>query len=228
MFEFLFLDLDDTILDFRKSEYVAIGKTISQLGLEPTEERRGIYSRINDEHWKRLERGELTRDQVRVGRFEVFLRQMGIEANPAACARQYEMNLSTCHYFLPGAQEALQALQGKYRMFLASNGTFTVTRPRIQSAGLEPYFEDIFISSELGANKPSREFFDLCFARISGFDPRRCLMVGDSLSSDILGGSNAGLATCWVNPKKEAHPDRIRVDYEIESFACLPQLLASL
>ena len=228
MFDFLFLDLDDTILDFRKAEYVAIGKTIQEFGLEPTETLRALYSRINDEHWKRLERGELTRDQVRVGRFSAFFGQMGLEIDPAACAKCYVKNLGTGHYFLPGALEALQTLQGKYRLFLASNGTSTVQRPRIESAGIAPYFEQIFISHELGVNKPSREFFERCFARIPGFDPGRCLMVGDSLSSDIQGGSNAGLATCWVNPQKKSHPETVRVDYQIESFAQLPGLLEQL
>lgn len=228
MVEFLFLDLDDTILDFHKAEYIAIGKTLEFFGLEPTEQVRARYSTINKAHWKRLERKELTREEVLVGRFDVLFKEYGIQADPVQCARRYEDFLSVGHYFLPGAEQTLERLSGKYKLYLASNGTAKVQAGRLKSANISHYFEKIFVSQEIGANKPAIEYFDRCFAQIPGFDPKRAMMVGDSLSSDIQGGINAGIATCWVNPSHAPADPKIPADYEIESIAQLPALLETL
>ena len=228
MMEFLFLDLDDTILDFHKAERLAISRTFRSFGLEPTEQVLERYHVINRQHWERLERGELTRDQVLTGRFQMLFEELGIPAQPQAIAKGYEHNLGLGHYFLPGAKEALDTLRGKYRLFLASNGTASVQHSRLTSAGLYPYFEKVFVSQALGANKPSRAFFDACAARIPGYDPRKALMVGDSLTSDILGGINAGMKTCWVCPRgTQGRPD-IVPDYRIEALSQLPELLKTL
>lgn len=227
MIEFLFLDLDDTILDFHKAERIAIGKTIREFGVEPTEAVLNRYHLINKAHWEKLERGEITRVEVLVNRFAALFEELGVAVNATACARAYEENLAIGHYFLPGAEEAVKSLGRKYRLYLASNGTAAVQHGRLTSAGLYPYFEQVFISEEIGFNKPSREYFEACFAKIPGFDPARAVMVGDSLTSDILGGKNAGLTTVWVNPEgKEC--GEIRPDYEIRSLSELEGLLERL
>ena len=229
MIKYLFLDLDNTILDFTKAESIAIRKTMSVYGLEPTDALAARYSEVNDRHWKALERGELTRDQVVVGRFAAFFGEQGIAVDAAAVAKTYETLLSQGHYFLPGAEEAVkEKLFGKYKLYLASNGTAVVQKGRMTSADLYPYFEESFVSQELGHNKPSLEYFQAAFARIPGFDPKECLMVGDSLTSDILGGKRAGLRTVWVNPQHKTAPEDLKPDYEIENLADLPALLEEI
>lgn len=227
MIEFVFLDLDDTILDFKKAERIAVGKTIREFGVEPTEEILTRYHHINKAHWEMLERGEITREMVLVNRFKVLFSELGVEVDPAACARTYERYLGTGHYFLPGAEAAVKKLREKYRLFLASNGTATVQHGRLTSAGLYPWFEQVFISQKIGFNKPSKEYFDACFAKIEGFDPERAIMVGDSLTSDILGGKNAGIATVWVNPQGK-DCGSIRPDHTIASISELEALLEAL
>lgn len=228
MIEFLFLDLDDTILDFKKAEYIAIGKTIADFGVEPTDEVRHRYHLINKWHWEQLELGTMTRAEILVGRFKVLFDELGVTVDAEKVARAYEKNLGTGHWFLPGAEEAVESLSKKYRLFLASNGTALVQKGRMTSANLYRFFEQVFVSQELGHNKPSKEYFDAAFARIPGFDPEKCLMVGDSLTSDILGGKNAGLRTVWVNPAHApARPD-IVPDYEIEYLSQLEELLETL
>ena len=228
MIEFLFLDLDDTILDFKKAEYIAIGKTIADFGVEPTDEVRHRYHLINKWHWEQLELGTMTRAEILVGRFKVLFDELGVTVDAEKVARTYEKNLGTGHWFLPGAEEAVASLSKKYRLFLASNGTASVQKGRMTSANLYRFFEQVFVSQELGHNKPSKEYFDAAIARIPGFDPEKCLMVGDSLTSDILGGENAGLRTVWVNPAHApARPD-IVPDYEIESLSQLEELLETL
>ncbi len=228
MLEFLFLDLDDTILDFHKAEALAIAKTFASFGIDPTPAVIARYSQINKAHWERLERHELTREQVLVGRFAALFAELGVDAAPEICARRYEDNLSVGHYFLPGAPEALETLSKKYKLYLASNGTAKVQAGRLASAQISHYFQELFVSQEIGANKPDEAYFTRCFSRIPGFDPARAMMVGDSLTSDILGGKNAGMRTCWVNPAhKPATPD-IQPDYEIEALSQLPELLEQL
>ena len=227
MVEFLLLDLDDTILDFHKAEHIALSKTLKTLGLEPTEEVLARYSLINKAHWERLERKELTRPQVLLGRFETLFREYGIEVDPAKCASLYEENLSIGHYFLPGAEAALESLSKKYKLYLVSNGTAKVQAGRLKSANISHFFEIIFVSQEVGADKPDITYFERVFARIEGFQKERAIIVGDSLTSDIQGGINAGIRTCWVNPKGKSVTN-IVPDYQIESIAQLETLLETL
>ena len=95
----------------------------------------------------------------------------------------------------------------------------------MRDSGIAHYFQDIFISERIGADKPKKEFFDRCFARIPGFDRAQAMIIGDSLTSDIRGGNNAGIQTCWFNPKHKPRRPDIHVDYEIDALMELPQLL---
>lgn len=227
MVEFLFIDLDDTILDFKKAENIAVKKTLTDFGVEPTEMVCNRYSIINQQHWEAMERKELTRPQVLVGRFAVLFEELGVAVDAAECAKCYTENLSVGHYFLPGAREAVERLSKKYKLYLTSNGTAKVQLRRLESADIGKYFQDVFISQDIGYNKPAIEFFTRCFERIPNFASERAMIVGDSLSSDILGGMNAGIRTCWVNPKRKT-AEKISPDYQIESLSQLEQLLEVL
>ncbi len=228
MIEFLFLDMDDTILDFQKAGDFAISGVLSELGIAPTPDAIALYTRINLQQWKRLERGELTLETVKQSGFALLFQTMGVSGDAERCARRHEQLLAQGHWLLPGAEAALEALSRRCRLFLASNGTAAVQRSRIAGAGISRYFSQIFISQELGANKPSREFFARCFARIPDFDPARAMIAGDSLTSDILGGKNAGIAACWVNTRHEQNLTAIQPDFEIEAISQLETLLATL
>ena len=228
MIEILFLDLDDTILDFHKAERIALSKTIRDFGVEPTEEVLSRYRVINKWHWEQLELGRMTREEVLSGRFRTLFAERNIDADPVAVQACYEKNLSIGHYFLPGAEEAVDLLSKKYRLFLASNGTASVQKGRMTSANLYRFFEKVFVSQEIGHNKPSKAYFDAAFAQIPDFDPDKAMIVGDSLTSDIRGGNNAGIRTCWVNPNHLPRNPEIHVDYEIEALSRLPELLEGL
>ena len=228
MIEFLFLDMDNTILDFDMAERIAIPKTLSAFGVNVTEGLLARYHAINKTCWEMLERGEITREEVGTRRFSEIFAQEGGVGDAAACNDLYLKNLAIGHYFLPGAEEAVQRLSKKYRLYLASNGTASVQEGRMTSANLYPYFEKVFISERIGANKPAKEFFDRSFAQIPDFDPKKAMIVGDSLTSDILGGINAGIATCWVNPKHKPGKPEIKADYEIEGLHQLEALLETI
>ena len=219
------LDLDDTILDFHMAEKIAVAHTLRELGVEPTDEVVGRYSAINLQCWKLLEEGLLTREQVLVGRFEKLFGELESPASPKEAKSLYEERLALGHFFMPGAQEMLSALQSGYRLFICSNGTASVQAGRIASAGIAPLFERIFISEEIGFNKPDREYFAACFRQIPDFDPERAIMIGDSLSSDIRGGINAGIKTLWYNPQGREPDKKIKADYETDNLLRVAPML---
>ena len=199
------LDLDNTILDFNKAEHRALGLALKAQGLPFNDEIAVLYHEINNRHWEMLENGILTREQVLVQRYEALFRALG--------------------WFIPGAEEMLRTLAGKYRLFICSNGTQCVQDGRIRSAGIAPYFEKIFISEHMDGNKPEKCFFDQCFREIPGFDRSRAIILGDSLTSDIRGGVNAGILSCWFNPNGRENTGPIKPDYEIRALAEFDGLL---
>ncbi len=209
------LDLDNTILDFNHAERVALGRAFAELGLEMNDDIAARYHKINIRHWEMLEDGLLTRAQVLVQRYETLFRELGMECDAERTQALYESFLAEGHWFMPGAEELLEALHGKYRLFIASNGVQRVQDGRIANAGIAPYFEKIFISEHMEANKPDVRFFEQCFREIPDFTRERAIILGDSLSSDIRGGINAGIMTCWFNPKGKENAGPISPDYEI-------------
>ncbi len=218
MIKFVFLDLDDTILDFHRSEAVALRKTLQALNVDPTDEVIARYSEINRAHWKALERRELTREQVLIGRFRQLFEELGMNVSPGVAQALYEKNLSESHFFVDGAPRLLMTLSTKYPLYIASNGTTIVQKSRIASAGIARYFKGIFLSQELGADKPQIEFFERATGQIEGYDPASSIILGDSLTSDIQGGINAGMHTCWFNPHGRAR-DGIDPEFEIADLA---------
>lgn len=225
---FVLLDLDDTILDFHKAEAVALSKTLRGLGLEPTEEILRRYSIINRQQWELLEEKKQTREETLTRRFDILFSEYGIVCDGKTARDRYEENLAVGHYFMPGAEHLLEKLYGRYELYIISNGTARVQAGRIASAGIARYFSRIFISEEIGVNKPDREFFTRSLAQIPDFDRERALIVGDSLTSDIRGARNAGIRGCWFNFRRESPRAEIPADFEIHSLEELPPLLERL
>lgn len=225
MIKTVFLDLDDTILDFGAAERVAISKTFRQLGLDPTDALLRRYSEINMSRWEAFERGEISRETVLTSRFELLFSELGADIGAQECEDIYRKFLGVGHYFVDGAVELLETLSPEYDLYIASNGVAATQNSRLASANIGHYFKDIFISETTGHHKPERAYFDYCFARIPNFDPERAIIVGDSLTSDILGGKNAGIQTCWYNPKGKPVRNDIVSDFEIRHLSELPDIL---
>lgn len=221
-------DLDDTLFDFHKAEKIALTKTLVHFGIDPTEETLALYSTINAAHWKRLELGEISREEVKVGRYRELFKTIGVECDPVKATAYYESMLAIGHYFIPGAPELLEELYRKYRLYIVSNGTAKVQEGRIGSSGIAKYMDGIFISQILGANKPDKQFFDICFAEIPDFSLSETVIIGDSLSSDIKGGINAGITTVWFNPKRIENDNNIKPDYTIKELSEVPGLLSQI
>lgn len=229
MIKSVFLDLDDTLLDFRNGERVALCGALAKMGIVPKTELIERYVAINLDCWHALERGEMTRDRVLVGRFERLFEEFGMESSAVEAQDIYEELLASEHDFLPGAQELLYEFRksGKYKLYMATNGIPDVQWPRINATGIGDYYEKIFISDEIGYAKPSRAFFDACFEQIDGFRKDEAIIVGDSLSSDILGGINAGIKTCHFR-RDAVEYGEIKPDYTINNLSELIPLLDSI
>lgn len=225
MIKTVFLDLDDTILDFGAAERVAISKTFRQLGLDPTDALLRRYSEINTSQWEAFERGEITRETVLTRRFELLFGELGSDIGAQTCEDIYRGYLGIGHYFVDGAVELLETLFPEYDLYIASNGVAATQNSRLASANIERFFKGIFISETTGHHKPERAYFDYCFAHIPNFDPEKAIIVGDSLTGDILGGKNAGILTCWFNPKGKPGRSDIVPDFEIRRLSELPPLL---
>ena len=193
-------DIDDTLLDFPRSEKEALCEAFLHFGIELDEEMILTYQKINYELWKALERGEITREELMVRRFSDFAKFYGFEVNSARVADDYLDCLGQKVYFIDGARELLDKLYGKVRMYIVTNGLARVQNSRYKLAEFGKIFDGMFISQEVGANKPDSAFFEYVAEHIDGFEKEKTLIVGDSLSSDIAGGINFGIDTCWYSP----------------------------
>ena len=229
MIKHIFLDLDNTILDFRKGECVALQKTLMQMGIPVNDQVAERYLEINLACWRALEKGDMTRDEVLYGRFERLFSELGVEASAKKTQKLYQELLSQEHEFMPDGKELLDALRNskKYRLYIATNGIPEVQHPRICGSGIGKYFDKIFISYEIGYPKPKPEFFEVCFKQIEDFMPNEAIIVGDSLTSDIQGGINAGIHTCHYNVWGDKY-NEIAPEYSISNLAELIPLLDSI
>ena len=208
-------DADNTLLDFLRSEREALTDMLIEMGVTPDEQMIVTYSAINEAVWKRLERGEITKSELRVTRFVEFCRQFGLSIDVTKMADVYLRALSTKRFLMDGALEVCRTLAAHCRLYVITNGIAAVQHGRFDSSPLAPLFCDTFISDELGCEKPAKAYFDKVAARIPAFDPATTLVVGDSLTSDMAGGINAGLDTCWFNPKGKALPADLPVTYTV-------------
>lgn len=196
----LLFDADNTLLDFSSAEKFAITKACEKFGIPCGEEEVKLYSKINLSLWKKHEKGEITRDNIKLSRFIEFTQTVGAQTDPKAIAAFYEAALATRGDILLGADLLCKALCDSYDMYIVTNGLASVQHSRLGNSGLLPYFKKLFISEEYGSQKPEKVFFDKIFEEIPEKDKSRICIIGDSMSSDILGGINAGIDTCFFAP----------------------------
>lgn len=224
-YETVLFDLDHTLLDSDASEAAAFAQTLAAYGVHDPDGHFPTYNRINKALWAQVETGELTPDQVKTARFERFATAIDLEADPIEMAERFAAGLGANGPLYPGAREMLDALAPVTRLALVTNGLSGVQRTRISRLDLERYFDAIVISAEVGAAKPGAAIFDLVFEQLDHPPKQGALMVGDSLSSDIRGGADYGIATCWYNPHRKSPEPAPTVDHEIAHLHGLPPIV---
>lgn len=210
-------DVDGTLLDFHAAEQAAIRALFREFSLgECTEEMLQIYSGINRSYWERLERGEITKPQVLLGRFEEFFRREGLDPDIApAFNDRYQVALGDTIAYRDDSLAIVKSLRGRVKQYVVSNGTIVAQNKKLRLSGLGAEMDGIFLSEELGVEKPNPGFFHRVFDAIGPVARDQVLIVGDSLTSDIRGGNNAGIKTCWYNPGGATNTEGVRVDWEI-------------
>lgn len=229
MIQTILWDVDGTLLDFDAAECAAIRTLFQTFGLgECTDVMLARYHEINTLFWQRLERNELTRKQVLTGRFEQFFGEYGISKDIAADFNAgYQLTLGDTIVFRDDSLNIVRALRGSVKQYVVSNGTVAAQTKKLTVSKLGEQMDGIFLSEELGVEKPNIAFFDRVFSAIRADDPSSILIVGDSLTSDIQGGINAGIKTCWYNPAGKPVSAGYAIDYVIADLHELPGLLGN-
>lgn len=214
----ILMDADDTIFDFPKCEYNAVKNTFEKYGFEFTQQLYEKYSEINDSLWKKFELKEITRAELRIQRFEQTCNFFGICDNTKTLhllADTYVDELSRQNIFIDGAYEAVKKISSLCEIYIITNGLSLVQRRRFGKSPVTEFLKDIFISDEMEVQKPQKEFFDIVLSKIKEKNKSKILVLGDSLTSDMQGGRNAGLDTCLYDPKSRVSTPHDLCDYKI-------------
>lgn len=222
-------DVDGTLLDFRAAEKAAVQALFREFSLgECTDEMVRRYSQINEVFWQRLERNELTKPQILVGRFEQFFSEIGISAALApAFNDRYQLALGDTIVFRDDSLNIVRSLRGRVKQYAVTNGTVTAQNKKLTASGLKDLLDGAFLSEGVGAEKPNMAFFDAVFDAIRPTDLSKVLIIGDSLTSDIRGGNNAGIRTCWYNPDHLPARPGYNIDYIISDLHEVQEIIKS-
>ena len=224
-YAWLILDADGTLFDFHRAEAAALDRTPRQMGVKVPPEFLSTFRTINASLWKAFEAGRLRAHDVRTLRFAQLFETLRLPGDPAAFSEAFLTNLVRETRFHDGAESLLTSLRHRVGLVLLTNGFADVQRARIERLGLQGTFDHVLISEEIGAAKPHPATFDIAFARMGHPDRRRVLMAGDSLSSDIQGGEDYGIDTCWFNPGRVANGTAANPTYEIAHLGELTELV---
>jgi len=214
-YPWLWFDADGTLFDYNRAEATAIRKAFELLRLQFADEYLDVYREINQGLWQALERHEIKPDVLRVRRFELLLEALKLTGSPDEMSTVYVEQLGLCTELMDGAYEVLQTLHGRCQIAIITNGLQTVQRSRLERSTIRGFVDELIISEEIGAAKPHAAYFDAAFAQTGHPRKSDVLIVGDSLTSDIQGGVDYGIDTCWYNPAGEPKPEGLPITYEI-------------
>ena len=220
----LYFDLDNTLLDFSAAEYKAIRKLFTLHNLPISDEKIAKYSAINHTWWQRFEKGEIKKEEIYSGRFREYLEFYGLDGDPIKMAEDYFDFLSEGYDLIDGADKALDYIKQKgYTVCITTNGMSRTQYRRINNCTIKQHFDYIFVSEDAGHQKPEVEYFDYVMANTPEKDKSKILVIGDSMSSDILGGINFEVDTCWLNPKGD--PEQYKTTYKIANIMQICDIL---
>ncbi|MCB0012009.1 MAG: YjjG family noncanonical pyrimidine nucleotidase [Anaerolineales bacterium] len=217
-YRWLLFDADGTLFDFARAEESALAQTCQTLGIDFQPAHAEAYRRINVAAWHAFEQGELSLTDLRSIRFARFFAEFGLEGDPLATSDQYIAFLGQGHYLLDGAEALIAGVTGRYDLALITNGISHVQRPRLAASPLANSFNPVVISDEIGVAKPDPAYFDYAFGQMGWPAREDVLIIGDSLTSDMRGGQNYGVDTCWFNPEGKAAPADLAITYEVRSL----------
>ncbi|MFC1978915.1 YjjG family noncanonical pyrimidine nucleotidase [Chloroflexota bacterium] len=224
-YKWLLFDADSTLFDYDKAEALALQATFEQFGYAFEPAYLAAYRKINERVFELYAQGSITTQQVRVGRFEQLSEVLGIELDCAPFGDAHIANLAKGAYLIDGAQDAVSTLCRKADLAIITNGLLDVSKPRAAKSSIGKYFKDVVSAEEIGVSKPNARFFEIALDRIGNPPKEAVLIIGDNLISDIKGGYDFGIDTCWFNPTRLKHNHDIEITYEINHLSELLHIL---
>lgn len=219
------LDLDNTLIDFNECARHSIINIFEELGFDYTEKVFETFIAENIKIWKMLEKGEITKAELRANRWNIILGKLGIDYDGTIIEEKFENGVAQGAYAVEGAYELLDYLQPKYELYIVSNGFRYVQESRLKIGDFRKYFKDIFLSEDIGIQKPAKEFFDYCFEKLGKPGKENIILIGDSLSADIMGGLNYGIDSVWFNKNKDSLPENIKPTYIVDRLCDIEKIL---
>ncbi len=225
MKKFILIDLDNTLIDFNECARHSIINCFNELGFTYTDKVFETFITENVKIWKRLENGEITKPQLRADRWNIILGKLGIHFDGTIVEEMFENGVAKGAYAVEGAYELLDYLKDKYKLYIVSNGFRFVQESRLKIGNFEKYFDDVFVSEDIGIPKPAKEFFNYCFEKLGNPDKNDIIIIGDSLTADIIGGINYGIETIWFNKNSEPLPDNVKPTYTVDSLKAIKDIL---
>jgi 2-haloacid dehalogenase len=217
-YQWLLFDADGTLFDFDRAEVTALEQAFRLSGVTFNPDYLAIYQRINLALWQAVERGEIKPAVVKMKRFEQLLQDIKVDVSAATLSANFLECLAACSELIEDASEVVQALQGKYRIAILTNGLQVVQRGRLARSTIRDHIAETIISEEIGFAKPAKEFFDIALARLGNPSAREMLMIGDGWVSDIQGAVQYGIDACWYNPGRKPRPTDLTITHEIASL----------
>lgn len=219
-------DADDTLLDFHAAEVHSFKKTMKEEGLPFDEDSIKLYAEINQKMWEEFNLGKISKDTLVVERFSKYFEAKKIKSDAEKINKLYLENLSDCSVLVDGALDIVKKLDELgLEQYIVTNGISDVAHKRIGNSDIKPYIKKVFVSEDVGYAKPDINYFNYVFSNIENFNKNKAIIIGDSCSSDIKGGMNAGIATCFYNPKGNSYSDEYKVSYEIRKLQELIEIL---
>ena len=216
MKKIVLLDLDNTLIDFNECARHSIINSFKKHGFTYTEDAFTTFITENVKIWKRLEKGEITKTELRENRWNIILGKLGIDYDGTIIEEEFENGVAQGAYAVEGAYELLDYLYPKYELYIVSNGFRFVQESRLKIGDFRKYFKDIFLSEDIGIQKPAKEFFDYCFEKLDNPEKNSVILIGDSLSADIIGGLNYGIDCIWFNKNGDNLPEEIKPTYTVD------------
>lgn len=212
-------DADNTLLDFDYSMRNSLIACFKRYQIDATDEMLNRYSEINDAYWKRLERGEISKKDLLNNRFRDLLKEYALDFIDYETFRnEFQVYLGTFYSYLDDSINICRRLKNTCKQYVVTNGVASTQYSKLGLAGFLDVMDGVFVSDEMGVNKPHPEFFNRCLEKIDEKDKEKILIIGDSLTSDIKGGNNAGIKTCWYNRDGKQASSEYRIDFTIKNL----------
>ena len=224
-YKYLLFDLDGTLFDYDIAESTALENTFLQFRFSYNSKYLDTYREINHLIWQDFENGKIAQKELKTKRFNQLGKSLNLNLDSSTFSDTYLINLSKGIDLIDSAEELLKKLINKAKLYLITNGLTIVQRPRIENSTIGKYFKNVIISEEVGFAKPQKEIFDLAFELMGNPNKDEVIIIGDSLSSDITGGINYGIDTCWYNPKRNKSDNNIIPTYEIQELKELLKII---